>query len=149
MGKCEISRKVRSRRELNFLRQLQICAFPQPGEGPSEVVSRGSPLPRRLRRARGPAGSDAAGRGTRGSPPPPRRGPGNLPACKTARYSRAMADARANNRTFISPLLFLLFSFIFPFLFFFSFFLCFVFLVFFRPKLVWSRVHLQPCQGYF
>lgn len=55
MGKCEISRKGRSPRELNFLRQLQICAFPQHGEGPREVVSQESPLPRRLQcgRARG------------------------------------------------------------------------------------------------
>lgn len=49
MGKCEISRKGRSPRELNFLRQLQICAFSQHGEGPSEVMSQQSPLPRRLR----------------------------------------------------------------------------------------------------
>lgn len=176
MGKCEISRKGRSPRELNFLRQLQVCAFPQPRRGaerggvagnPAPTAAPAGPQPPTLRRGR------ARGSGERSPPsrPPPRAprwGPGNLPGCKTARYSRAAADARVNDRTF--TFLFLLFhllpfcfpfSFLLPFFLIFNFFLYFVclfcflglFFFFFVPNLfaawfICSRVRVISNKGY-
>ena len=108
MGKCEISRKGRSPRELNFLRQLQICAFPQPRRGVEPGGVAGNPAPTAAPAGPQPPDPEAAGFGLglggAASPPRgPRRGPGNLLACKTARHSRAVADALVNNRTFIFP----------------------------------------------
>lgn len=60
MGKCEISRKGRSPRELNFLRQLQICAFPQARRGAERggVAGKAAPTaaPASLRGGRARAG---------------------------------------------------------------------------------------------
>lgn len=141
--------------------------FPSLAEGPSLVVSRGIPLPRRLRRPRSlPCGLTWA-RGppshsrhpSRGSP----LGKENLRACKTARYSRAAVDARVNGRTFIFlfplsslPSVFLVFSFPFSFyyflkcLFVFYFLFSWVFFVrnFFAVWFICSRDRVISNRGY-
>lgn len=101
MGKCEISRKGRSPRELSFLRQLQICAVPQPRRGAegSGIVR----TPTLTAALTGPTASQAPmrlGSEEPFSPGIPSGARGiHSPEKQTARYSRAVADARVKDRT--------------------------------------------------